>query len=320
MIGFALAPLTSSMLLAAAQPLSLTLSANRTSAAPGDYLELRFALKNISGETLDYEPSTAAVMEFRIEAIGPDGLPARESKAAAQRRAHPIQGPNKSPGERMEADETVSSSAEAGAFVDLSVTGTYSLKAFWPGRASTPLVESNSLLITIVSAEDHRSRFASVLARAEALHPAPTASPLAIQIETDIPIREAGHHFVVSYKLYNTTNKVVDLTPGTLDNVAVEVRREDGTLVPDLASNRRAKEQIRKDEEKPREPYDFDPAIKPGGKYIGNAFPDVMTDISQPGIYSVQLFRRLPDKLGGAEIRSNVIVIEVKPAAAAPGK
>jgi len=310
---------SSSMLLTAAPPLSLTLSANRTSAAPGDYLELRFALKNISGETLDYEPSTAAVLEFRIEGTGPDGHPAPESKAVAQRRAHPIQGPSIS-GLSMEADKTVSSAAEASQFIDLSVPGTYSLKAFWPGRASTPLVESNSLLITIVPGEDNRARFASALARAQTLHPALTASPLAIQIETDTPTRESGHHLVVSYKLYNTTDKVVELTPGTLDNVAVDVRREDGTTVPDLAGNRLVRAWIQKDEEKPRKPYDFDPAIKPGGKYIGNEFIDNMADISQPGIYSVQLFRRLPVKLGGAEIRSNVIIIEVKPAAGAPGK
>lgn len=55
-------------------------------------------------------------------------------------------------------------------------------------------------------------------------------------------------------------------------------------------------------------------ALKPGGSATGGLDIARYVDLTRPGIYSIQLWRRLPKQEGGAEVRSNVIVVTIKPA------
>ena len=54
--------------------------------------------------------------------------------------------------------------------------------------------------------------------------------------------------------------------------------------------------------------------LRPGGGVTGGLDVARYVDLTKPGIYSIQFWRRLPKEEGGAEIRSNVIVVTIKAA------
>jgi hypothetical protein len=301
---------------AAEVPLSLNISTSRTVVTQGDYVEIKITLKNTSDREFNFGVTDEAVIDYALEVFGPDGSPAPRSKVALRNAANPLFGPSHSIWISMFPGREQIENLDMEDSFDLSAPGTYSIQALWP--PGSPTLRSNVIVLTVQPEPPSNGPSASeVLASAEAVHPKATLSPCTLKLETDRPVVSSGRGVVVLYTLTNTTNRVVQFERGTTTEYAVEVRDESGVLLPDKAPNAKQKELIAHEEPD----QDIGPdltklkmALKPGGSATGGLDIARYVDLTRPGIYSIQLWRRLPKQEGGAEVRSNVIVVTIKPA------
>ena len=101
----------------------------------------------------------------------------------------------------------------------------------------------------------------------------------------------------------------------------VEARDEKGQLAPDKEPQLALKDRMSRGEEgdpelaKAKGPGGTD--LKPGGIMTGAIDAIRFVDLTAPGTYTVQIWRKLP-KVTGGEIHSNVLLVTVRPPAAAP--
>jgi len=301
---------------AAESPLSLNINTSRTVVTQGDYVEIKITLKNTTDREFNFGVTEDAVFDYALEVFGPDGSPTPKSKSAVRRAADPGLGPSHSVWISFAPGQEQIENVDMEALFDLSAPGTYSIQALW-SRPGLPPVRSNVIVLTVKpEPASNGPSAAQVLASAEAVHPRATLSPCSLNIETDRPVVSSGRAVGVSYALTNTANRVVQFAPGTIIEYAVEVRDEDGALLPDKAPNAKQKDLIAHEEPdqnaNPR--LAAFSTLRPGGRVTGGLDVARYVDLTRPGIYSIQFWRRLPKEEGGAEVRSNVIVVTIKPA------
>jgi hypothetical protein len=89
----------------------------------------------------------------------------------------------------------------------------------------------------------------------------------------------------------------------------VTVWRSDGTLAPDTELGNRIKNE---NDQIPRLRV-TDAYVNPNGVYIeaGDLFVGRLYDMDQPGQYTIQLQRDIPEELGGGIVKSNVVTVTV---------
>jgi hypothetical protein len=297
------------------QVLSLSISTNRQVVTAGDDIPMQVTLKNLSEKEIPIGHSDFVPFDYDVEIVGPAGNPAPESKSALRWRNNPLSGPvhwiidTLAPGaERIETFDMED-------FADLSAPGAYSVQLLWPRKTSTPF-RSNVVVIMVESAVPKLGPSAAdILASAKALHPKPTMAPLSLTIDTDRLAVLAGKPIGVAYELTNKSNHTIRLSPGTDDEYAVEARDEKGVLMADRDINTTHKDRMARDEGNPAAfpSPSTGWTIPPGQKVTSGIEVDRYVDLSKPGIYSIQCWRRLPKEEGSGEVRSNVIVVIVKP-------
>jgi len=134
-------------------------------------------------------------------------------------------------------------------------------------------------------------------------------------IHTDKAVVPSGKPVEIWYQLTNTANRVIRSSPGTSTEYAVEARDEFGEMVPDTGLNAKRRERIEREDADPDGPPAMaatSMVLGPGQQSLGVIDAARFVDLFKPGIYSIQLWRRLPKEAGGSEIRSNVVVVTIE--------
>ena len=89
-----------------------------------------------------------------------------------------------------------------------------------------------------------------------------------------------------------------------------EARDENGELVGDTEYNKLRKDLIARGEAGGRVVL-----LKPTDQLAGMIDLKPYVDLSRPGTYTIQLWRRLPEGFGEGQLRSNVVTVAIKPRA-----
>lgn len=298
--------------MAADLSLSLTMASEQKVVEAGDGIVLRAVLTNTSDSEVAFGYSGSARFDLDLRATMPDGRPAPESKSARRQAADPMSAPSSWITDSLPPGGKVSWTFDAQGLVDVSAPGTYTLQVRWPRKSPSPIL-SDFLLVTVTPAPDGGGPSAAdVLRAANALHPKPSASPFSLTIDTNSSTIHAGQTIGIWYELANMLDRAITFAPGTMYPYAVEVRDQIGNTVPDRNANRLEKERIATGEGDPDLLRQHPEPFRMVGKSTGSLDLNHFVDVSKPGIYSVQLWKKLPVEAGGGEVRSNVIAITVK--------
>ena len=308
-------------------PLSLAITTNRTVVTMGDNVQIQAVWKNTSEDEVPTGFTDDPRYDLRIEVITERGVGAPESKAAQRRKDNPLlfRGPSHYRTDNMSPGQEQRESFDMEDFFDLSAPGVYSIQVFGSGTASLP--RSNVLTVKVEAPPlpDHVANTALMLSLAEAAHPKSADSKLvSLTIDADQSAVSAGKHLTVFYEFTNRSNHTIHFPPGAAPpEFAVDARDEKGDLAPDKEPQKALRGRMSRGEEgdpelaKAKGPAGTD--LKPGGIMTGAIDAARLVDLTVPGTFTIQIWRKLPKDTGG-EIHSNVLLIKVNSAALAPAQ
>jgi hypothetical protein len=314
-ISFALIVATP-LVVVADDPMSLTISARGQVFTSGDEVLVNLAMKNLSEREVPFGFSGATEYDYDVRVFGPDGNPAPDSKAARRRRDSPSSGPSHSIMGTIAPGEENKEIFDLETFADLSTPATYSVQVLWPRKAFEPTVRSNVLVVMADPAPPtDKPTPGAFLSSAETIHHKATPAPLQLIIDTDKVNVQAGAGVQISWRLKNASGGVIHLSPGTALDYVVDARDENGIALPDRDLNTVHKTRMASDAPDPNAPQPFAGimTITPGSEVTSGLATNPYVDLSKPGMYSIQLWRVLPQAEGEGEVYSKVIVVTVRP-------
>ena len=296
----------------AADSFKLVATAGRTVVTAGDDIEIHAFLRNVSQSPLPMMYSGDPRSEFRVEVTAYNGASATTSLHARKRRADPIAGPSANIGMDLAPGKEISVDFTVGEFFDMSAPGTYTLQVFWPRRATVEAIVSEPLLLIVEpNLEESAHPTAAKLVAAKLRHPKPSSTDATLSIEGESLAIPLGKPLRIYYELKNLSQQALTFPVNKLSEYSADVRNEfDGSPVPLNTQSLRVGPNSHVSP-----PSTLFPPIKiPTGRRITSAVNlDRLVNFTSPGTYSVQLLCKLPPEAGGAEIRSNVILVKIAP-------
>jgi hypothetical protein len=187
--------------------------------------------------------------------------------------------------------------------------GTYTLTVSRAGETAAPLVITILPVLHSEAAPELPASEAQARAAAAVASSGPRQRDLSLFIETDRPsvFTDASIHLhaVLSNRSADTIRVPFDSNGAAF---GVDVRGPSGEQVPDSELTRF------------RKAFSADPAhalprfpLERGAGISAEVELSALAEMKSPGTYSVQLYLKLPENLGGGEIWSNLLFLTVKP-------
>jgi hypothetical protein len=205
---------------------------------------------------------------------------------------------------------SVSTTIDIAKFVEIPSAGTYAVQLQTEPYLGAGSVTSNVITITVLSpyktGPDRRPN--------DGGNEVPSSGPLkdsfGLHIEADRAAALQGREIPVYAFLKNTSAHEITIpSPNSWDSdYGVDVRDEKGAAKPEtLARRERNKAAARIGGRTPQI------LTVPGSTFSGELDISQRVEMTAPGTYKIQLWWAVPQELGGGEIRSNVISIELLP-------
>ena len=195
---------------------------------------------------------------------------------------------------------------------DISGPGTYTVTVSRSGITSAPVVVTILPVVhnaaTLAAAEPTVSE-TQARAVAAIASSGPRQRDLSLRIEADRVSVFAGAEIHLHAILANHSRETIQAPFETFGSVfGAEVWGPCGEIVPEseLTRSRRA---FYADPANPTPSY----PLLGGSDMSAEVELSRLADMKLPGTYSVQLYLKLPENLGGGEIRSNLVLLTVKP-------
>jgi hypothetical protein len=212
--------------------------------------------------------------------------------------------------------ERVSVNVEVTKYFNFSVPGTYSIElsrapASFPGGE----LHSNELVVTVLPpvAGPAAAPYQQPEMKQRVAGPStgPAARDLSLRIEMDWSSIGAGRQIPVYSVLTNISGRVITIAaPSTLDDgyYGIDVRDQAGASMPEIPLSIARNKMIAQGTGR------LDPHPLPsGGSWKSQTDLLNCVEIKSPGVYTIQFWIRVPEELGGGEIRSNELTLTVRP-------
>jgi hypothetical protein len=150
-------------------------------------------------------------------------------------------------------------------------------------------------------------RFGSVVLLLAAGLAQSSSAPFSIMIAAAHTEMKSGSEVKVNVTVTNISNRDIGIKmTSPLCDYVVEVRDSAGRLAPDTEQKRA--QYCGADRTTGR---DFVAQLKPNESVRDSIPVSALSDMSQPGEYSVQVMRKTPKDMGGVVVKSNTITINV---------
>ena len=206
----------------------------------------------------------------------------------------------------LDPGKSVSEDIDVDLFYDMNLPGTYHIEASWNDVRSNAIQVSVAPRLSGGVAPEAMISFNAAQAAARIITPA-SRWPLTLLITADEGTIHTGQGMHVQTGLANVSDRAIMIaSDGAANDYAVEVRDEDGGKPRDRQINLLHKQRILSGE--------FSTGarlVSPSATIVGTIDISDYVDLSRPGAYAIQLWRRLPEEFGRGEVRSNVITVTV---------